>query len=79
MRTDEEIKEIVEGVLQALRCVAEIRDYGQKLRFRVKGYFVSAVGHYLMRPICSANTAINQDGLSVARYFRLWIFPTRRQ
>jgi hypothetical protein len=32
---DDEIRRIVEGAFRPLRCVAEIRDYGQKLRFRV--------------------------------------------
>lgn len=35
MKTGDEIKEIVERAFRPLRCVAEIRDYGQKLRFRV--------------------------------------------
>ena len=35
MRTNEEIKEIVEGAFQPLRCAAEIRDFGTQLRFRV--------------------------------------------
>lgn len=35
MRTNDQIKEIVEGAFKPLRCVAEIFDYDKKLRFRV--------------------------------------------
>gem|GEM_PF-2040712 len=35
MRTNEEIKAIVETAFKPLRCVAEVWDYDQKLRFRV--------------------------------------------
>ncbi len=36
-RTDAEIRSIVENAFRPLRCVAEIWDYDQKLRFRVFG------------------------------------------
>ncbi|MGB5196444.1 MAG: DUF1652 domain-containing protein [Candidatus Deferrimicrobium sp.] len=35
MRTDDEIKAIVEAAFRPLRCVAEVRDYSSKLRFKV--------------------------------------------
>lgn len=35
MRTNEEIAHIVQGAFRPLRCVAEIRDGGQKLKVRV--------------------------------------------
>jgi hypothetical protein len=35
MRTDEDIKMIVEGAFKPLRCVAEVWDYQFKLRFKV--------------------------------------------
>jgi hypothetical protein len=37
MRTDAEIKSIIEGAFNPLRCVAEVWDYGKKFRFRVFG------------------------------------------
>jgi hypothetical protein len=35
MRSDDEIKEIIQQAFKPLRCVAEIWDYGEKIRFRV--------------------------------------------
>ena len=35
MRTNEEIRRIVEGAFRPLRCAAEIWDYEKKLKFRV--------------------------------------------
>lgn len=35
MRTDQEINEIIQQAFKPLRCVAEIWDYGEKIRFRV--------------------------------------------
>lgn len=35
MRTNEDIAQIVQGAFRPLRCVPEIRDGGQKLKFRV--------------------------------------------
>jgi len=35
MRTNDEIKAIVDAAFKPLRCVAEVWDYDQKLRFKV--------------------------------------------
>ena len=37
MLTNSEIKMIIEDAFRPLRCVAEVRDYEQKLRFKVFG------------------------------------------
>lgn len=33
--SEEEVKKIIESAFQPYRCVAEIWDYGQKIRFKV--------------------------------------------
>lgn len=35
MRTDDEIRAIVEAAFRPLRCIAEVWDYDSKLRFKV--------------------------------------------
>ena len=35
MRTDDEVKAIVEAALRPLRCIAEVWDYDYRLRFKV--------------------------------------------
>ena len=58
MLSDLDIKSTVEGAFSPLRCVAEIWDYNQKLRFKVfdaKGNVVFEMAEIILREIRKKN------------------------